>query len=93
MSKLRNQKGLNIKTSQMVGQEVSPILQESSKEIGLYKQAIEQKRMEKERIVMTKEAITAQRNDCRNSCKATKIKCGKLDQQQQNALENYQRLQ
>lgn len=42
---------------------------------------------------MTKETLTSNRNDFRNRCKATKINSGKIDQKQQNELENYRRLQ
>ena len=42
---------------------------------------------------MTKETLTSNRNDFRNRCKATKINSGKIDQKQQNELDNYRRLQ
>ena len=42
---------------------------------------------------MTKETLTSNRNDFRNRCKVTKINSGKIDQKQQNELDNYRRLQ
>ena len=56
-------------TQKMTEHQVSTKLQQSAKEIGLYKAGIEQKRDEKEQLLLHKETLTQNINDRKNKTK------------------------
>ena len=71
----------------------APELNASAREIGLYRAAIEQKRDEKEQLMIHKEELTNAKNKQIHDGKAIRAATGKLSQKYHNELEKLHRVQ